>query len=89
VSSVLKLSVFLEIHDGEKWAVKTLPKLNDFTPAYQLFLARMHQIDQWLESAFRQLMVIPITNLSIQDIIWIGLQYYHILIKTKTKIDQH
>ena len=89
LSSLLKLSVFLEIQDGEAWAVEWLPKLPDFTPAYQLFLARMHRIDHWVEPTFRQLMTIPVTELSIRDVDWIGLQYYHILIKTKAKIDQH
>lgn len=83
------MSVFLEISDGEEFALAQLPKLPEFTPAIQLYLARLYRIDEWVEPAFRQLITIPVTQLRIIDTQWIGLSFYHILMKTKANIDDH
>jgi len=89
LSSVLKLSVFLEIPDGEEFATERLPNHPDFTPMLQLRLACLHRIDKWVEPAFWQLLKIPTTELQLANAKLIGLPFYHILMKTKAKVDQH
>jgi hypothetical protein len=89
LSSVLKLSIFLEISDGEEYATAQLPKLTDFTPALQMSLGRQYRIDRWIEPAFRQLVTLPIIQFQFTDAQLIGFSFFHILVKTKAEIDQH
>jgi hypothetical protein len=87
--SVLKLSVFLEVKDGEDWALAELPRLEAFSPSLQLEVARKYRVDHWVEPAFRELMRIPLQNFDLTDVFRIGLQYYAILVNTKARIDDH
>ena len=89
LSSVLKMSVFLDIPDSEEFATERLPKNPDFTPVLQLHLAHLHRIDKWVQPAFRQLLVTPTVELKLVDAELIGLLFYHILMKTKAKINHH
>jgi len=83
------MSLFLEIDDGEEYATTQLPKLPDFTPVIQMHLARLYCVNRWVEPAFRQLIAIPITQIQLIDAQRIDLPFYHILVKTKAKIDHH
>jgi hypothetical protein len=87
--SILKLSVFLEVKDGENWALAELPRLSNFSPALKLEVARKYRVDNWVEPAFRELMTIPLQDFEISDVHRIGLTYYAILVNTKAKIDDH
>src|SRR5271170_5953581 len=89
LTSVLKMSLFLEIDDGEEYATSQLPKLPGFTPVLQIHLARLYHVDKWVEPAFRQLIAIPTTQIRLVDAQQIDLPYYQILMKTKATIDQH
>jgi len=89
LSSVLKLSVFLEIADGEEFATTRLPTLPDFMPVLQMYLGRLYRIDHWVELAFRKLMTLPSAQLQLEDAQRMGLPFYHVLMKTKVRIDQH
>ena len=71
--SIFKLSVFLEVKDGEDWALAELLRLKAFSPSLQLEVARKYQVDHWVEPAFRELMRIPLQNFNLMDILCIGL----------------
>ena len=87
--SILKLSVFLDIKDGEEWALTELPRLTTFTSALKLEVARRYRVDHWVEPAFRQLIRTPLHNFEMADVLSIGLPYYCIIVKTKAQIDDH
>jgi hypothetical protein len=84
--SILKLSVFLEVKDGEDWALTELPRLKAFSPSLQLEVAGKYRVDHWVEPAFRGLMRILLQKFDLMDVLHIGLQYYAILVNTKTTI---
>ncbi|KII92777.1 hypothetical protein PLICRDRAFT_485165 [Plicaturopsis crispa FD-325 SS-3] len=86
--ALLKLSVFLQIKDGEEFAITHLPRLAVFHPALQIQLARSYRVDHWVEPAFRQLLAVQLHTLDQVTVNRIGLHVYHILSKTKTRIDE-
>lgn len=89
IMSVLKLLVFLEVKDGMDWALAELPRLSAFSPALKMEVAQKYCVDNWVESAFQELMKIPLQNFKVLDVLHIGLTYYAILVHTKARIDDH
>jgi hypothetical protein len=87
--SVLKLSAFFQIEDGRKFAIARLPVLTGFHPAEQLALAILYDVEAWIEPAFRLLIDTPCDDLNYTHIGRLGLRVYHIITKTKCKIDEH
>jgi len=89
IMSVLRLSVFLDIKDGEPWALMESPRLATFTSALKLEVAQRYRVDHWVEPAFWQLMRTPLHEFEMTNVLSIGLPYYRIIVKTKAQIDDH
>ncbi|KAJ6553345.1 hypothetical protein B0H19DRAFT_1072805 [Mycena capillaripes] len=86
--SILKLSTFFEITDGIAHAIHEFTKKgDDFHPALQFELARLYRVDDWIESAFRRLMKMPITCLNMFCAEQIGPPGYFCLVQTKAHIE--
>jgi hypothetical protein len=85
--SILKLSVFLEIKDGEDWALAELPQIFAFSLSLKLEVARRYRVDHWVGPAFRELMMIPLQIFDFMDVLCIGLPYYSIIVNAKARID--
>ncbi|KAJ7646153.1 hypothetical protein B0H17DRAFT_959255, partial [Mycena rosella] len=85
--SVLTLSTFYGIKDGQKHAIAQFTQLgNTFHPALQLQLARNHRVNIWIEPAFRKLVEMLIESLTMEHIEQIGLAGFFQLIQTKEKL---
>ncbi|KAJ7434921.1 hypothetical protein B0H11DRAFT_2289560 [Mycena galericulata] len=88
--SVLKLSTFFQMEDGIAHAVQELTfKGENFHPALQFELARRYRVDHWIEPAFRRLIKLPITELSMIHMDQIGRAGYFWLVQTQAKIEKH
>ncbi|KAJ7175539.1 hypothetical protein C8R46DRAFT_891061 [Mycena filopes] len=88
--SILKLSTFFEIEDGIAFAIRYFTlKGAEFHPALQFELGRLYRIDEWIAPAFRRLMELPITSLTIEHMQQIGTVGYFYLVQTKAEVEAH
>ncbi|KAJ7833969.1 hypothetical protein B0H14DRAFT_2166569, partial [Mycena olivaceomarginata] len=85
--SVLQLSTFFQLDDGVAYAITEFERKGDkFDPPLQFQLARMFRVDQWIEPAFRSLMDLPDSSLTLRKLGQIGETGCYHLIRTKDKI---
>ncbi|KAJ7626133.1 hypothetical protein FB45DRAFT_1060640 [Roridomyces roridus] len=87
LASVLKVSAFLDIADGVKFATTRLAALGDQLPApLQLELGRSLRIHSWLETGFRRLVWSNILDLDSTHMSQIGIDVYVLLTRTQAKM---
>lgn len=87
LTSVMKLSTYLDIDDGITYAKQELTRRGKLLhPALQFELGRCFRIDAWIEPAFRRLMDISVLKLDSFQVTQIGHHGYFQLIQTKAKI---
>ncbi|KAJ3483571.1 hypothetical protein NLJ89_g12051 [Agrocybe chaxingu] len=84
---VLNLSTYLEIQDGIDYAIHQFETRTFFCPILRFYLARAYRIDNWIASAFRELMQHPILTFTLEDAWRIGILAYHKLMETRAHVD--
>ncbi|KAF8514658.1 hypothetical protein JB92DRAFT_2811277 [Gautieria morchelliformis] len=85
--SILELGTFLQIDVARSFAIQALStdSLN-LSPARQLSLALRFRISDWIELAFKALVVTPAHRLSLEDASFLGLTIMHIIHSTQSEI---
>ncbi|KAJ7459476.1 hypothetical protein B0H11DRAFT_2316805 [Mycena galericulata] len=87
--AILKLSHFLDIGTGTAYAIHHLSTHPHLRPALRLFLACTYDVDDWVSTAFLELMRTPIQQLTANDYQLIGAWVYKLLVLTHAKVDEH
>ena len=85
--SILELGMFLQIDVARAFAIQALstPSFN-LSPTWQLSLALTFHISDWIESVFKELVVTPAHQLSLEDASLLGLTIMHIIHSTQSEI---
>lgn len=87
--SVLNLGYFFDFEAAQVQAGAALENHPDFKPALQLNLGLKNTINEWTEKAFRTLVSIPHSQLTLGEVDVMGLWAYHVLMRTKSDIMTH
>ncbi|KAA1467873.1 hypothetical protein DENSPDRAFT_847846 [Dentipellis sp. KUC8613] len=86
---ILHLSSRYLIEDGREYAIEKLQTHPEWNAAHQLGLGVAHQVRDWIEPAFRELVARPIHAITPQEITGIGFPTFYQLVLVKEKISQH
>ncbi|KAH7903830.1 hypothetical protein BJ138DRAFT_1189012 [Hygrophoropsis aurantiaca] len=84
--NILMLSTMWDIPSGRQFAIACLDILN-LHPARQIELSRMFGIDEWVSTAFEDLIKLDLTTLSEDQERMIGFKTYIILAKAKEFVE--
>lgn len=87
--AVLKLSDLYQIERGFQYALTELKRLSSLDDSLKLELARQFRIHEWAEPSFRALMDRPVWSISRLEAYRMGMEYFWILVTTKSKINDH
>ncbi|KAF8179856.1 hypothetical protein BJ912DRAFT_637486 [Pholiota molesta] len=85
---ILDLSTFLDIEDGVTYVINEFDSGKVIHPALRMELARTYRIHNWIATAFRELVVMPLLDLNLYHAHQIGIEAYHCLVRTKANIQQ-
>lgn len=89
LDSLLKLSDFFIVEDGQAWALSQLRTHPDMDFSTKLHFCQIYKLESWLEPAFRELMTWQIEDILPKDADHIPRRIWNTYVAAKSEITRH
>ncbi|KAJ3510099.1 hypothetical protein NLJ89_g4860 [Agrocybe chaxingu] len=84
---LLHFSHMWEADGPYRWAIEHL-EARQMSPARRLELAGRYGVDHWIDPAIRRLLDMPIADVTVEDVLTLGVEVFLIIAKAKEELEK-